>query len=623
MKIAVGTLSPNIQIVEPPYLQISKLSKPESLKETIANLPDLPGIYKYFDNTGSIIYIGKAKNLKKRVSSYFTKQHFENRKTEVLVSKITRIEYTVVKTEIDALLLENSLIKEYRPRYNISLKDDKSFPVIRITNERFPRAYVMRNPVKDGSEYFGPFSSPYIMHIVLDLVKRLYPIRNCNYVLNEKNIEAHKFKVCLEYQIGNCRGACEGYETEKEYMDSIKSIKNILRGNLGEVKNHLKEKMHQASNAMRFEQAALFKNKLEKLENYQGKTTVVSITITNVDVFNISSSQQFAFVNYLKIVNGMIIQTQTIEYRKVLDETDNEILELAIVEMRDRLNSTAKEVIIPIPIDIKDENLKYTIPKAGDRLKLLDISMTNLLHFKKEKLEQYDKLDPELRISRLMDQMQQDLKLKVQPKYIECFDNSNIQGNYPVSACVVFRDGKPSKKEYRIFNVKTVVGPDDFATMQEVITRRYKRLLEENQPLPDLVIIDGGKGQLSVSVEAMKQVGVYGKFVVIGIAKRLEELYYPEDPLPLYIDKKSETLKIIQQLRDEAHRFGITQHRNLRSKGSLGTELTQIKGIGEETAKLLLKNFKSIKNLKATSIEDLEKVVGKVRAKLLMDYFGE
>lgn len=612
----------NFQISKSSNFQISIL-KPESLKEIISNLPEKPGIYKYFDTSDTILYIGKAKNLKKRVSSYFTKQHFENRKTEVLVSKINRIEFTVVKTEIDALLLENSLIKEFRPRYNISLKDDKSFPVIRITNERFPKVYAMRNPIKDGSEYFGPYSSPYVMKIVLDLVKQLYPIRNCNYILSEKNIEAHKFKVCLEYQIGNCRGACEGLETEQEYMESIRSIKNVLRGNLTEVKNHLKDQMLKASHEMRFEQAALFKTKLEKLNNYQGRSTVVSISITNVDVFNISTSQQFAFINYLKIVNGMIIQTQTIEYRKVLDETNAEILELAIIEMRERLGSTAKEVIIPIPIEIADNTLKFTIPKAGDKLKLLEISMANLLHFKKEKLEQYDKLDPELKVNRLMNQMQQDLKLKVQPKYIECFDNSNIQGNYPVSACVVFRDGKASKKDYRIFNVKTVEGPDDFATMKEVITRRYKRLVEENEPLPDLVIIDGGKGQLSHAVEAMKEVGVYGKFAVIGIAKRLEELYYPEDPLPLYIDKKSETLKIIQQLRDEAHRFGITNHRNRRSKGSLGTELTQIKGIGEETAKLLLKHFKSIKNLKSQPEEAIEKVVGKVRAKILIEYFGE
>lgn len=593
------------------------------LKQIIYKLPDKPGIYKYFDTEGTILYIGKAKNLKKRVSSYFNKQQFENRKTAILVSKIAKIDFTVVNTEIDALLLENSLIKEFKPKYNINLKDDKSFPVIRITNERFPKVYAMRNPIKDGSEYFGPYSSPRVMHIVLDLVKQLYPIRNCNYALTEKNIEAHKFKVCLEYQIGNCKGACEGLETEAEYMESIKSIKNILRGNLGEVRNHLKEQMILASEALKFEQAEIFKNKLEMLKNFQAKTMVVSQSIHNVDVFTISTSQQFAFVNYLKIANGMIIQTQTIEYRKVLDESDAEILELAVVEMRKRFSSTASEVILPLPIEISDPNTKFIVPKVGDKLKLLEISMTNLMHFKKEKLDQYDKTDPELRINRLMTQMQADLKLKSQPRYIECFDNSNIQGNFPVSSCVVFRDGKPSKKDYRIFNVKTVEGPDDFATMMEVITRRYQRLTDEEQPLPDLVIIDGGKGQLSASVEAMKRVGVYGKFAVIGIAKRLEEIYYPEDPLPLYIDKKSETLKIIQQLRDEAHRFGITNHRNRRSKGSLGTELTQIKGIGDETSQLLLKTFKSVKNLKMQSLESLAKVVGNSKAKLLFDYFND
>lgn len=593
------------------------------LKQIISKLPEKPGIYKYFDIDGTILYIGKAKNLKKRVSSYFNKQQYENRKTAVLVSKIAKVDFTVVITEIDALLLENSLIKEFRPKYNINLKDDKSFPVIRITNERFPKVYAMRNPIKDGSEYFGPYSSPRVMHIVLDLVKQLYPIRNCNYALTEKNIEAHKFKVCLEYQIGNCKGPCEGLESEADYMDSIKSIRNILRGNLSEVKNHLKEQMNLASEALKFEQAEVFKNKLEVLKNFQAKTMVVSQSIHNVDVFTISTSQQFAFVNYLKIANGMIIQTQTIEYRKVLDESDQEILELAIVEMRKRFESTAREVILPISIEITDPETKFVVPKAGDKLKLLEISMTNLMHFKKEKLDQYDKTDPELRVNRLMSQMQADLKLKSQPRYIECFDNSNIQGNFPVSACVVFRDGKPAKKDYRIFNVKTVEGPDDFATMMEVITRRYQRLTDEEQPLPDLVIIDGGKGQLSASVEAMKRVGVYGKFAVIGIAKRLEEIYYPEDPLPLYIDKKSETLKIIQQLRDEAHRFGITNHRNRRSKGSLGTELTQIKGIGDETSQLLLKTFKSVKNLKTQSMESLVKVVGNSKAKILLEYFNK
>lgn len=479
----------------------------------------------------------------------------------------------------------------------------------------------MRNPVKDGSEYFGPYSSPRIMHIVLELIRQLYPIRNCNLNLSQANIDAGKYRVCLEYQIGNCRGACEGYETEAEYLESIKSIKNILRGKLSEVKQHLKIQMQKASDDMRFEQAAKFKEKLEALDKFQARTMVVSHKITDVDVFNISTSQQFAFVNYLKIANGMIIQSQTIEYRKALDESNEEIMELAIVEMRLRHNSMATEVIIPVPIELKIEGITFTVPKSGDKLKLLEISMTNLLLFKKEKLEQYDQLDPELRVNRLLGTMQADLKLSNPPKYIECFDNSNIQGNYPVSACVVFKNGKPSKKDYRIFNVKTVVGPDDFATMREVIGRRYKRIQEENQELPDLVIIDGGKGQLSAAVEAMKEVGVYGKFPVIGIAKRLEELYYPEDPLPLYIDKKSETLKIIQQLRDEAHRFGITHHRDRRSRESIGTELTQIKGIGDETSKQLLKTFKSIKKLKAATLDEITAAVGLAKAKIVYAYF--
>ncbi len=599
------------------------MQKSEQFRESLSKLPGKPGIYKYYDATGQLLYIGKAKNLKKRVSSYFNKLQHENKKTAVLVSKIARFEYTVVKTEMDALLLENGLIKEYQPRYNINLKDDKSFPLIRITHERFPKVYPMRNPVQDGSEYFGPYSSPRIMHIVLDLVKKLYPTRNCNYALTQKNIESKKFKVCLEYQIGNCRGACEGLESEVDYLESIKCIKNILRGNLGEVKHHLKTQMLAAAEELKFELAAQYKEKIDLLQKYQGRSMVVSQTIHNVDVFTISSSEQFAFVNFLKVANGIIIQTQTIEYKKVLDESDSEILEMAIVEMRQRFGDTAKEVIVPLEIETKDKNLKYVFPKAGDKLKLLEISMTNLLHFKKEKLEQYDKLDPDIKINRLMSVMQNDLRLSVQPRHIECFDNSNIQGNFPVSACVVFKNGKPSKGDYRIFNVKTVVGPDDFATMYEAVYRRYARLNEENQPLPDLVVIDGGKGQLSAAMEALKAADVYGKFAIIGIAKRLEELYYPEDPLPLYIDKKSETLKIIQQLRDEAHRFGISKHRNKRSKGSLGTELTQIKGIGEETASLLLKKFKSVKNIKTADRSEIESLIGPSKAGILIQYFSD
>ncbi|NUM30812.1 MAG: excinuclease ABC subunit C [Bacteroidetes bacterium] len=592
-------------------------------KSIISKLPDKPGVYKYFDNTDTIIYIGKAKSLKKRVSSYFTKKKFENRKTEILVSKINRIEFTLVNTELDALLLENSLIKEFRPRYNINLKDDKSFPLIKITNEPFPKVFAMRNPVKDGSDYFGPYSSPRVMNVVLDLVKQLYPTRNCNLPLTVKNIDDQKFRICLEYQIGNCRGPCEKFETQPEYAESIKNIKYILRGNLAPVKKHLKTMMIKEAEALNFEKAEVFKNKLKTLNEFQAKTMVVSHKINNVDVFNISTLQQFAFVNYLKISNGMIIQSQTIEYRKVLNETDSEILLMSIAEIRQRYNSNATEIILPVEIELKSEGIKFTTPKSGDKLKLLQISMTNLLHYKKEKLEQYDKLDPELRVTRLMNIIKDDLKINVQPRYIECFDNSNFQGNYPVSACVVFRNGKPSKKDYRIYNVKTVDGPDDFATMHEVIVRRFKRLKEENSILPDLLIIDGGKGQLSTVVNALKSIDMYGKFQVIGIAKRLEEIYYPDDPIPWHIDKKSETLKIIQHIRNEAHRFGISKYRNRHSKAIVVTELTQIKGIGEETAKLLLNKFKSIKNIKIQTPETIISHIGKSKARILFDYFNQ
>lgn len=595
--------------------------KNNEIKKTISELPDKPGIYKYYDKTDTIIYIGKAKNLKKRVSSYFSKKKFDNRKTEILVSKIYKIEYTLVNTELDALLLENSLIKEFKPKYNLNLKDDKSFPLIKITNEPFPRVFSMRNPVKDGSEYFGPYSSPRIMNIVLDLAKLLYPVRSCNLPLTTKGILSDKFRICLDYQIGKCRGPCENHETEDEYKESVKNIKHIFRGNLTPVKNHLKKLMLGAAKELKFEEAELFKNKLKSLDEFQARTMVVSHKINNIDVFNISTTEQLAFVNYLKISNGMIIQTQTIEYRKVLNEKDSEILLMAIAEMRLRYNSNAKEIILPIEMDLKIDDVNLTIPKSGDKLKLLQISMANLLHYKKEKLEQYDKLDPEHRINRLMNQMKEDLRLSSQPRYIECFDNSNIQGNYPVSACVVFKDGKASKKDYRIFNIKTVQGPDDFATMQEAISRRYKRLKEKKSPLPDLLIIDGGKGQLSSVIEELKKINLYGKFQIIGIAKRLEEIYYPDDSIPVYIDKKSETLKIIQQIRDEAHRFGISKYRNRHKKALVQTELIQIKGIGEETAEILLKNFKSIKNIKFQTLDTLTNIVGKHKSKILIEYF--
>lgn len=594
----------------------------EALKKTIRQIPDSPGIYKYFDESNELIYIGKAKSLKKRVSSYFNKIHHENRKTAIMVSRICRIEFALVDSEFDALLLENSLIKEYRPKYNISLKDDKTYPFIRITRDRFPKVFPTRTVVRDGSEYFGPYASGRMMHTILDMVRQLYPLRNCNLNLSEKNIRDGKFKVCLEYHIGNCKGPCEGFQSEEDYMASLEQVRKILKGSIGEAVNHLKDSMQAASDAWQFEQAEYFRKKLEMLENYQSKSTVVSHSIHDVDVFTIASEGNYAFVNFMKVVNGMIIQTQTIELKKNLDESREELLTLAIGEIRARYNSTSREILVPFDPDISDETIRFTIPKIGDKKKLLDLSEKNVRYYMRDRLEQYERLNPEVKVERLMNQMKEDLRLTELPVHIECFDNSNLQGTYPVSACVVFRDGKPAKKDYRHFNIETVSGPDDFATMKEVLTRRYSRMMEEGESLPQLVVIDGGKGQLSASVAALKEIGAYGKMAIIGIAKRLEEIYYPEDPYPLLIDKKSETLKVIQQMRDEAHRFGITHHRNRRDKGTLKTELTEIKGIGKETAKMLLTHFRSIKKVKEASEASLAEVLGPAKAKLVFRYFN-
>jgi len=592
---------------------------PDSLRPAYKMLPGLPGIYKYFDKGNTIIYVGKAKNLKKRVGSYFNKQQYENRKTAVLVKNIAAIDFTVVDSEMDALLLENSLIKEFQPKYNINLKDDKSYPYIKITKERFPKVFSMRNRVKDGSLYYGPYVSAGVLRIILDLIKQLYPIRNCNLNLSQKNIDAGKFKICLEYQIGNCKGPCEGLQNEEDYNDSIQQIKHLLTGHLGEVKRHLKDQMSMAAEALKFEDAERYKNKLLLLENYKHKSTIVSHTIGDIEVYGISSTEKIAFVNYMRLSNGIIVSTKNLEIKKRLEESDSEILEYAIAELHEE---GYKEIVLNYKVDLDLENVEITVPKAGDKRKVLDLSIKNALFFKREKLIQYDKLNPQHRTDRLMAQMQEDLKLKEPPTHIECFDNSNLQGTNPVSACVVFRDGKPFKSDYRIFNVKTVVGPDDFATMKEALTRRYSRLIREKTPLPQLIIVDGGKGQLSSSVEALKELGIYGQIAIVGIAKRLEEIYYPNDPLPLYIDKKSETLKIIQQLRDEAHRFGITNHRKRRLKGSLKTELTQIQGIGMETSEMLLREFKGVGKIKTSSLEDMAKVIGNAKAKLVFEYFN-
>jgi len=593
------------------------------LKEIISSLPETPGIYKYFDKDETLIYIGKAKSLKKRVSSYFNKNHYENRKTAVMVSRICNIEFTLVETEIDALLLENSLIKKFQPKFNINLKDDKTYPFICVKNEPFPRIFPTRNPIKDGSEYFGPYASGNMMHTILDLIKTIYPLRNCSFNLSKKNITELKFKTCLEFDIGNCKAPCIGLMNEDEYNQNIKNIKSILKGNLSEVKIHLKTLMHLASGELKFEEAARYKRKLDVLENYQSKSTIVTGIVNDVDIFSIVSDEKFAFINYLKVSNGIIIQTQTFEVKKKLEETDEELLGLAIAEVREEYHSTSKEIIVPFELDWSDDKIEIIVPKAGDRRKLLDLSLKNTLYYKKDKLTKYEAVNPEIKVDRVLTQMKNDLRLKELPHYIECFDNSNLQGTNPVSACVVFKDAKPSKKDYRIFNVKTVEGPNDFATMEEVIYRRYKRLKEEEQPLPNLIIIDGGKGQLSSAISSLQKLDLYGKIPVIGIAKRLEELFYPEDEFPLYLDKKSETLKIIQQLRDEAHRFGITHHRNRRSKNTFITELENIKGIGPETAKMLLKELKSVKKIQEASLELLVNIIGSAKANLVKAYFEQ
>ena len=588
------------------------------IKNKVKILPDAPGVYKYFDKEGKILYIGKAKSLKKRVSSYFNKKQHENGKTRILVSKIWDVNITVVPTEMDALLLENSLIKEFQPKYNINLKDDKSFPLIKITKERFPKIFPVRNPKKDGSTYFGPYSNIRLMKIVLELCKQIYPTRNCTYNLSKANIEAHKFKVCLEYQIGNCKGACEGLESEEDYLESINGIKNILRGNLKEVKDHLKYKMERASADWQFEEASKYQKKLEILDKYQSRSTVVNPRISDVDVLSIAQNDKYAYINYLRISGGVIIQSKNMEMKKKMDETTEELLEIAYGDIIEDQRETT-EIIVPIPLPL-DGN--FIVPISGDKKKLLQISYKNASLYMLEKSNQYEKLDPKIKIDRLLSAIKNDLRLTELPYHIECFDNSNIQGAFPVSACVVFRDGKPSKKDYRHFNIKTVEGPDDFASMYEALTRRYSRMVAEEQSLPQLIVIDGGKGQLSSSVKALVDLGLYGKIAIIGIAKRLEEIYYPGDSLPLYIDKKSESLRVIQFMRDEAHRFGITHHRNRRSKGTIATKLTEIKGIGQENASLLLRTFKSVAKIKKSSFEEIASVIGPAKAQLVMDHFS-
>jgi excinuclease ABC subunit C len=590
-----------------------------SLELQLQSLPGSPGVYQYYDKEGKILYVGKAKNLKKRVLSYFNKVH-DNAKTNVLVRKIVAIKHIVVSSEADALLLENNLIKKLQPRYNVLLKDDKTYPWICIKKEPFSRIFPTRRMIKDGSEYFGPYTNFKTVHTILDMIKELYPLRTCNYDLNETNIKSGKYKVCLEYHIGNCKGPCEGYEPFDHYQKQVDAIREILKGNFKDSLRDFKKLMQELATGMHFEAAQKIKEKIEVLENYQSRSTILNPKISNVDVFSIVSDEVMAYVNFLQIAHGAIIRSHTMELKKKLDETDEELLELAVVELRERFHLITKEIILPFPLDFGNK-IKVTVPQLGDKKQILELSQRNARYQRLEQLKQIQIVDPERHTNRIMAQMQKDLRLSEEPRHIECFDNSNIQGTNPVSACVVFKDGKPSKKDYRHFNIKTVEGPNDFASMEEVVYRRYKRMLDENQPLPQLIIIDGGKGQLSSALKSIDDLGLRGKVAIIGIAKRLEELFYPGDSVPLYLDKKSETLKIIQQLRNEAHRFGITHHRDKRSKSALQTTIETIPGIGEKTMLALIKHFKSVKRLKLATEKEISEVVGVSKAKKISDFY--
>ncbi|MDR1780077.1 MAG: excinuclease ABC subunit UvrC [Tannerella sp.] len=590
----------------------------EHITSIISVLPDKPGCYQYFDSRGVIIYVGKAKNLKKRVSTYFQRE-LTDAKTRVLVRNICDIKYVVVDSEEEALLLENNLIKQHRPRYNVMLKDDKTYPSIVIKKEPFPRIYQTRNITKDGSVYFGPYASVHTARVMLQMIKNLYPLRTCKLNLTPSALKTHKYKLCLEYHIKRCKGPCVGLQTADEYNANIVEIKEILKGNSSRISNELLQQMQTLSAEMRFEEAQALKEKYDLIENYRAKSTVVSPSIHNVDVFSLASNEQSAYINYMHIGNGAIVQVYTIEYRKRLNESPEELLGLGIVELRERFKSTAREVIVPFLPDHTSKTIAFTVPKVGVRKKLLELSLMNVRQYKADKLKQADKFNPEQRATRLMKMIQDDLHLPALPMHIECFDNSNIQGTNPVAACVVFKKAKPSKKDYRHFHIKTVVGPDDFASMEEVVTRRYSRLLEEDEPLPQLVIIDGGKGQLGVAAEVLRKLGLRDKITVVGLAKRLEEIFYPGDPDPLVLDKTSETLKVIQQLRDEAHRFGITFHRNLRSSQQTKSELDTIKGIGEKSKVVLLKKYKSVARLKRANPDEIAEIIGKKKTELLME----
>ncbi|MBL6657656.1 MAG: excinuclease ABC subunit UvrC [Flavobacteriales bacterium] len=587
------------------------------MQSVLLNLTTEAGVYRFYDKEDGLLYIGKAKNLKRRVSSYFNREH-NSFKTTYMVRKIDRIEILVVETEMDALLLENNLIKKYQPRYNILLKDDKTYPWICIKKEPFPRVFYTRTLIKDGSEYFGPYTNPKLVNTMLSFIRQIYPLRTCKFNLSKDNIEANKFKECLEFHIGNCLAPCVGKQKASDYEKDITQIRQILKGNIRTVVQHFKDEMFNFSEKMEYEKAQLVKEKIEQLEHYQSKSSIVSPSINDVDVFCIASDKDYAYVNFFKVSSGAIIQAHAMEIKKKLDESDEELLTMAITEIRQRFHSTSKEAFLNIPLESSWENLKVSVPKIGDKYKLVMLCYRNAKNLQKDRIRKNDELRHRLDNRRVLEQLQSDLRLKQKPRHIECFDNSNIQGTNPVAACVVFRNAKPSKKEYRHFNIKTVEGPDDFASMEEVVFRRYKRLKEEGQDLPQLIVIDGGKGQLSSARKSLEKLGLEHTIAIIGIAKRLEEIYFPGDSIPIYLDKRSESLKVIQQLRNEAHRFGINHHRNRRSKNSLGTSLDGIQGIGPKTVDKLISHFGSVKRVMEASEKELSKLVGKSKAKLIL-----
>ncbi|RSK30212.1 excinuclease ABC subunit UvrC [Hymenobacter metallilatus] len=596
-------------------------ARPE-LQDQIRQLPHRPGVYKYFGEEDTIIYVGKAIDLRKRVSSYFTKQD-HNKKTQQLVKNIRRIEFTIVDSESDAFLLENNLIKQHQPKYNILLKDGKTYPYLLLTNERFPRLIPTRNKIPGQGRYYGPYANVTGMNLLLELIRALYPLRTCTYNLSPQNIEAGKFKVCLEYHLGNCKGPCEGHQDEETYNQYIQQIRQILNGDLRLPKQYFRERMTQAAQEQQYELAHQFKLKLDKLDEFQSKSTIVNASLSNIDVFSIASNEKSAFISYLKVMNGSIVLTQSVEVQKKLDEPDEEILAPLIMQMRQEFESESKEVLTNVPVaNLPLPGVTITQPQIGDKRKLIELGLKNVLYLRKEKESMNDR-SKDLNEVRIMETMKKDLRLTELPKHIECFDNSNFQGDNPVAAMVCFRNARPSKKDYRHYHIKTVVGPNDFDSMYEVVTRRYRRLVDEGASLPQLVIVDGGKGQLSMAVKALKDLNLWGQIPVIGIAKRLEEIYVPNDPLPLYIDKKSETLRLIQRMRDEVHRFGITFHRSRRDAATLKTELTEVKGLGPVTADKLLTKFKSVKKIRELTEQELTTEVGKAKARILLNYFSQ